>query len=154
MDRLSRGRRRTRRRAGFTLIEVMVALAILATGLLTVAAAQIYAMRGGSTGRHTSDAATIAHSQIENFQRRAFDDADLAATGGAWVPVGGQQETVTVQTSPIDQVEMTYTVQWRITDVEPNLKALDVRVTWDEPQRPGRELVLSTQLHNDPQTGG
>lgn len=152
MDRLNRRRRRARRWAGFTLIEVMVALSILAAGLLAVAAAQTHAMRGGSTGRHTSEAAAIAHSRIENFQRRDF--SDLPDTGGAWTPAGGEQETTTVQASPVDQVEMTYTIQWRITDIDPNLKSLDVRVTWDEPQRPGRSLILSTQLHDDPLTGG
>lgn len=153
MDRLTRRRRRAARRGGFTLIEVMIALSILAAGLLTVAAAQLYAMRGGSTGRHTSDAATVAHSQIENLQRMSFDDDDLDATGGAWTnpPV---LVPVTVQSTPVDMVEMTYSLQWRITDVDPNLKAVDVRVTWDEPQRPGRTLILSTQLHDDPLTGG
>lgn len=143
MDELRRRRRRPTRSDGFTLIEVMIALTILATGLLTVAAAQLYAMRGGSSGRHTSEAATIAHSQIETFARTAFDD--LAATGGNWLP-----------NSPLveNRIEASYSTQWRITDVDPNLKSVDVRVTWDEPQRPGRQVILSTQLHNDPLTGG
>jgi prepilin-type N-terminal cleavage/methylation domain-containing protein len=77
MDQLIRPllRARARRRSeGFTLIEVVVAMGILATGLLAVSAAQLYAMRGGRQGRHTTDAAEIAQSQIENFQRMEFDD--------------------------------------------------------------------------------
>jgi len=154
MDRLNRRRARGNRNAGFTLIEVMVALGILAAGLLAVAAAQLYAMQGGSTGRHSSDAATIAHSQLENLHRLQFSDAALAATGGAWTPNPGLQVDRTVQTTPVDAVEMSYTMQWRIQDVDPNLKAVDLRVTWDEPRRPGRTLTLSTQIHNDPPTGG
>jgi len=152
MDRLTdAGRRRARRREGFTLIEVMVALGILAAGLLAVAAAQLYAMRGGTTGRHTTDAAAIAHSQLERFQRADF--TTLVPTAG-WAPAGGQTVQTVVQTSPADQVEMTYTVQWRIADVTPDLKSVDVRVTWDEPNRPNRNITLSTRRHDDPLTAG
>lgn len=152
MDQLTRVARR--RQGAFTLVEVMIALGILAGGLLTVAAAQLYAMRGGSSGRHSSDAATFAHSQLENFQRIDFSDAALTQTGGAWAPFPAQVMQRVVQTSGGDLVEMSYTMQWRIRDVDPNLKAVDVRVSWDEPQRPNRSLLLSTMVHDDPPTGG
>jgi len=153
MDRLKR------RERGFTLVEVMVALGILAAGLLTVVAAQVFAMRGGSSGRHTSDAAAIANSQVENFQRMDFDDAGLAATAGAWAPAAGVQQQTLVQTTPVDAVEMTYTIRCRIADGAPvagevTTKWVDVRVDWDEPNRPGRSLTLSTMIHDDPPTGG
>jgi prepilin-type N-terminal cleavage/methylation domain-containing protein len=153
MDQLKRrlGRRRSSPRGGFTLIEVMVALGILAVGLVTVAAAQLHAMRGGTSGKHTSDAATIAHSQLENFQRADF--AGLGATAG-WAPAGGQLVQRQVQADPAAMVEMTYNVQWRVTNVNANLKTIDVRVTWDEPSRPNRNVQLSTMRHNDPLTAG
>lgn len=156
MDRLKQAERRTRapRREGFTLIEVMIALSILAVGLLTVAAAQLYAMRGGSSGRHASDAATIAHSQLEDFQRMDFADADFADTAGAWQDGVVPPELGVVEILGGTLTEMTYTLQYRIDDVDPNLKAVDVRVNWDEPQRPGRSVTLSTMVHDDPQTGG
>lgn len=150
MDRL----KRRRGGEGFTLIEVMIALSMLAAGLLTVAAAQLYAMRGGSSGRHASDAATIAHSQLEDFQRMDFSDADLTDTGGAWQNGVVPADVGVVETAGGDVTEMAYTIQFRVDDVDPNLKAVDVRVNWDEPQRPGRSVTLSTMVHNDPQTGG
>ncbi len=152
MDRLNSAAR-ARRTRGFSLIEVMVALSILAVGLLSVAAAQLYAMRGGSSGRHSSSAAVVAHSQLENFQRLDFTDADLAATAGAFVAAPSPSQTV-VQTPDGDAVEMTYLLSWRIANLDATRKAIDVRVTWDEPNRPGRQLVISTVRHDDRPTEG
>ncbi len=143
-----------RRRGGFSLVEVMVAFSILAIGLLSVAAGQIYAMRGGSQGRHSSDAATVAQSQVENFLRLDFSDATLADTGGAFVPAGGQPVQTIVQTQAGDAVEMSYLLSWRVVDLDANRKSIDVRVTWDEPSRPGRQLVISTVRHDDRLTEG
>jgi type IV pilus assembly protein PilV len=153
MDRVTR-RERSRRSEGFTLIEVMIALSVLAAGLLTVAAAQLYAMRGGSSGRHTTDAAAVAHSQLENFQRMDFTDAALDDTGGDWVDGDPLAGVGIVQTEDGDLTEMAYAIQYRVDDRDDNLKAVDVRVTWDEPRRPGRSVTLSSMVHNDPQTGG
>lgn len=128
-------------------------MGILATGLLAVSAAQLYAMRGARTGRHTSDAAEFAQEQIEEFQR--MDWADLAQTGGAWVPPApGQQEDSAVETTAGDVIEQSYSLQWRITDtLSPSgavfLKTIDVRVEWDEPNRADRTYTITTMRHND-----
>jgi prepilin-type N-terminal cleavage/methylation domain-containing protein len=156
MDRLIRPllRVRSQRRSeGFTLIEVVVAMGILATGLLAVSAAQLYAMRGGRSGRHTTDAAEIAQSQVEVFQRMDFADPGLAATGG-WSPAGGTQVDRSVQTPGVPVVEQSYSMQWRIVNGplvsgRVFLKTIDVQVTWDEPNRPGRSYTMSTMRHND-----
>lgn len=156
MDRLIRPllRVRSQRRSeGFTLIEVVVAMGILATGLLAVSAAQLYAMRGGRSGRHTTDAAEIAQSQVEVFQRMDFADPGLAATGG-WSPAGGAQVDRSVQTPGVPVVEQSYSMQWRIVNGplvsgRVFLKTIDVQVTWDEPNRPGRSYTMSTMRHND-----
>ena len=52
---------------GFTLIEAMIAMSILAFGLLALAAMQLHAMKGGASGRNTSEAADIAVLRPNHF---------------------------------------------------------------------------------------
>jgi type IV pilus assembly protein PilV len=148
MRRLRRARARGER--GFTLIEVMVALGILATGLLAVAAAQLYAMRGGRQGRHTTDAAEIAQTRIEMFQRMSWLDPDLAQTAD-WEPAApGEQMDRQVATEAAPVVEQSYSVQWRIRNVSPSLKAIDVRVRWrDNESMPEKTYTITTMRHNE-----
>lgn len=144
MRRLRHARKRGER--GFTLIEVLVAMGILATGLLAVSAAQLYAMKGGRSGRHTTDAAEIAQTQIEELNRLAWTDADLAQTAG-WTTAVTRDRSI--QTDSVPVVEQTYTLTWRITNVNNWVKTIDVRVDWDEPNRPGRSYTITTVRHND-----
>jgi len=151
MDRLIRPFRRARARSGgFTLIEVVVAMGILATGLLAVSAAQIYAMRSGRSGRHSSDGAEIARSQIEAFQRMDWADAGLGATGGWTANAAPTNLTYGAVQTPGGAVsEQSYLVSWRIVNVGTFLKTIDVRVTWSEPNRPNRSFTVTTMRHND-----
>ena len=64
-----------------TLLEVMIALAVLAMGLLAMLAMQISAMRGGKYGRHTTEAAQLARDQMEYLHRLDWGDAAVQPTG-------------------------------------------------------------------------
>jgi len=131
-------------RGGFTLVEITIAMGVFAIGMLALTAMQLHAMRAGSSGRHATQAAAIAQSRMEQLQRLRW--TDLATTAGAFTaPI---PEDHTVQGSP-DDVEMTYAVDWRVADVEAGwTRSIDVRVTWDEPKRPGRTMVLSSLRYN------
>ena len=137
-------RRRDRRRRGVTLIELMVALVVLAFGLLTVAAAQIHALRGSNAGRHQTAAAAIAQSQMEQLQRISWNDPALAP-GGWTAPVAVNQ----VVEAPVNMIEQTYNLQWRVTNlVAGQRRSIDVRVTWNDPNRPNRAYSLSSVRYN------
>ena len=60
--------RRDSRCGGFTLLEVMVALAVLAVGVLGVTAGQIMAMRLSSSSRTHNAAMYLAEQQLEMLQ--------------------------------------------------------------------------------------
>ena len=67
-------------------------------------------------------------------------------TSGAFTAAVTQNNTV--QGFP-NEVEMSYAVAWRVADVEPGwTRSIDVRVTWDEQNRPNRRVVLSSLRYN------
>jgi len=134
---------------GFTLIEVTIALAVLAIGLLGVAVMQLQALSGGRHARHATEAAVIARDQMENFQRLAWTDPQLDDTGG-WTPVANVQSQVLAEDTGM-VVQQTFGITWRITDVDPNwMKDVDVQVSWNPPVGPPRTVTLSSVRYNDP----
>jgi type IV pilus assembly protein PilV len=80
--------------SGYSIIEVMISLAIFAIGILSVATLQIMATNGNASARKYSEASEIAQGQIELLMAMPFssvvDDMVLTADG--------------------------YTLQWRILD--------------------------------------
>jgi type IV pilus assembly protein PilV len=74
------GRRRARICAGFTLVEVLVALFIVALGIAGAAGLQALAVRAGRDAARLSDATRLAHSLAERMRANphalALPDAD------------------------------------------------------------------------------
>ena len=143
--------------AGMTLLEVMIAMAVLAMGLLAMLAMQVSAMRGGKYGRHTTEAAQLARDQMEYLHRLDWGDAAVQPT--AWtVDFKGTPgpETVELESASGTQEEMTYNVSYRVTNdaLSTNLRLVDVQVTWTEmdapPGAPLRRYAMSTIRHDDP----
>jgi len=142
---------RTRRIAqGFTLIEIVIASAILAVGLIALAGMQLSALRGGKQSRHTTEAAAAARSQLEQFDRMPW--LSLNPTGGWVAPVAVNNPGNTVQQGAAVLVEEPYNLQWRITDVVVGFtRNIDVQVTWtDNTNGQLKTLVLSTTKYNGP----
>lgn len=130
-----------------TLIEVMVALAILATGMVAMLMMNISALRSGRAGRNTTEAARMAQQQMEFLDGEPW--ASLAPT--AWTaPV-----TMTATTTGGAGVGQAYSVSYRIvTDPDPNLLHIDVQVSWvessDAANQPPHLYAISTERHDDP----
>lgn len=128
--------------AGFTLIEMMIALVILAGGMLSMASVQLEALRGGQRGRHLAQATAIAESQLEQLQRERW--TNIPAT--AWTaPIA----VVNSVDSAVVEAEQTFLVNWRITTITPNkTRAIDVQVAWAEANGSNRNVLLSSVRNN------
>ena len=120
-----------------TLVEIMVALVVLAFGLLGVAALQVRAISESSGGQHLSAASALARNRVEELTRIAWDDTDLDDSGGAWSA-----------DVPVSTADQTYNVAERVTldAVEPatTIKSIEVRVSWNDEKRANRSVVLAS----------
>lgn len=135
---------RVERSGGFTLIEVLISFTIFAIGMLTLSAMQLHALRGGSSGRFTTQASAIAETRMEQFQRIDWDQ--IADTSG-WATAVTESHTVDVGGG--SSAMQTYTVDWRINDLTAGwTRSIDVRVSWDEPGRPDRSVTFSSIRFN------
>ena len=63
---------------GFTLIEVMIAMVVLAIGLLGAGAMQLSAIRGNANSSNLTEATNLAAAQVENILSWSTTDARLA----------------------------------------------------------------------------
>jgi prepilin-type N-terminal cleavage/methylation domain-containing protein len=64
--------------AGFTLIELIVAIAILTIGLLAVGSMQIAGIGGNRSAYRTTEAVTVAQDRMERLLFRPFADPLLS----------------------------------------------------------------------------
>lgn len=67
---------------GFTIIEVLVAIAILTIGILAMVTMQATSIKGNATANRISEATTWGADQVEQFFAKDFDDVtDIDADG-------------------------------------------------------------------------
>lgn len=145
---------------GFTLIEALVAMSILAMGLLTLAVMQLEALSQGSAGRHTGDAAATARSYLEQVQRIPWTELDGAA-GSGWIAPTWLGAPPAVNMSLAlpgaggNAVEHAYNINWRVTEIldgvgnpNPCLRTVEVRVGWSEEKIANKTLALTTRRYN------
>lgn len=130
-----------------SLLEVMVALAILATGMLAMLMMNISALRSGRQGRDVTEASRVAQQQMEFLQGEPW--ASLAPT--SWTaPV-----SVTAKTTGGSGVGQSFNVRYRVVaDTDTNLRHIDVEVSWteatDRAAQPPHIYAISTERHDDP----
>lgn len=100
---------------GDTIVEILMAICILAVGILAVVAMQTSSAKGNSTSSQSTDGLIFAVDKIEKLMELSWTHADLDSAGNT--------HTVT---------EGRYTIEWDITDdgVISDTKTINMRVTW------------------------
>jgi Tfp pilus assembly protein PilV len=126
---------------GVSLVEAMVALAVMAFGMLAVVGVQSTLRLNGDIAKQRSEATRIAQETLENS--RGFQViASADATGGEQAWEGIVDNTLTV--TP-DNSNTTYTVQRVVaTNAEPPAKALRVTVSWTDRAGQPQQVMLSS----------
>jgi prepilin-type N-terminal cleavage/methylation domain-containing protein len=131
---------------GFTILEVMIVIGILAFGLLSLSSMQIHAMKAGNQGRHASRAAALAESEMEFLQYASWTSGAIDPTTG-WTTPETRQTNVQVEGG--SGTEQDYSLSYRVTDLEPTFtRAIDVEVSWTEPGGKVRSIILSSIRFN------
>ncbi len=141
---------RSTRRRGFTLVEMMFALAILAGGLLAMLMVQTQALQQGRYGRHTNDAMQVARDQMEFFMRLPWGNAAVQ-------PVGWTANTpisLNVQNDGGTVAQQVFNVSWRISTAgyDANVRIIEVNVTWVEGDASAgfaRNFLLASNKNNE-----
>jgi len=97
---------------GFTMIEVLIAMSILAVGLLAIATMQVSAIRVNTIARSITDRATIAQDKMEQLIAMGYTNTNLDL-GGPYpeqTPPAGFTVTWTVADGPVAGVTKLITV--------------------------------------------
>lgn len=127
---------------GVSLVEAMVALAVMAFGMLAVVGVQSTLRLNGDVAKQRSEATRIAQEVMDD--RRTFTTIDGA---------GGYNDSI-VNTGPtvfnglsVGTTNTTYTVQSRVvTYTDPPAKALRVTVSWTDRAGGAQEVVLASAI--------
>jgi len=129
--------------SGFTLLEVLIALVVLAVGILGVASMQISAIRGNSHGRQITEATSVASALMENLLAREYIDAclvDLNADEDAGLNNGWATRDLPNPdpTGPCPDVPVPvpqeYNLFWNIAEDWPATSTKTIRIFVEGPQ--------------------
>jgi prepilin-type N-terminal cleavage/methylation domain-containing protein len=116
--------KRARRQGGFSLIEMMIALGILAFGILATMAGQVAAMHFSSNSREHTMAMKLAEDQMEEFF--VMTAADVKAEGTGTDPGNP------IDPDPGDGNAMAFSRSWIIDEDTPEagIITITVQVSW------------------------
>jgi|GEM_PF-1815148 len=118
-------------REGFTLIELMISLVVLAFGILGFLFLQGRAVQGRVFAREMSRATFVAQSKMEELLSMDFDNSQIS-TGTH--PTAGEGGTNALGTGTLVLSEplgnFNYYTNWVVRTSSPKVKSIQMTVTW------------------------
>lgn len=102
---------------GFTFIEVIAGLIVLAIGLIAIASMQITAIKGSAFSSHMTQASILAQDQLEYLKNLSFDHPDLSS--------GKHNEDQIIETIFSREYEI-------VEDTGNSLKTITVTIQWND----------------------
>lgn len=102
---------------GFSLIEVLIAMAILSIGLLAIASMQIGAINGNVSANRRSVSEKLGTDTMERLIRLNWSDSDLS--------IGNH-------TDPGNPIDGIYTIGWVVSGGPGGTRQIVVTVSWSE----------------------
>jgi len=105
---------------GFTLIEVLVALVILAVSLLALAGLMTTTTKNNASGGHLTEAATFAQDKLEELRAMPWNSLIPGSVNTDLVP------------NPPGSTGIQYTRTYRVNQLNPSLKELEITINWND----------------------
>jgi type IV pilus assembly protein PilV len=135
---------------GYTLVEILIAITILAFGLLAVATMQVRAIKTNAIASSISQGLTLGQAQVEELMNLAYSHPALSDTDGDGTNQDadddgvdddgdnfGLSHTVGEADNNTPETNDGYSIYWNVAVDEPMISSKTVRVivTWTEKGR-------------------
>jgi type IV pilus modification protein PilV len=132
------------RQAGFTLIEALIAMLVLAFGLLAVAGLQTTLAHNSDVAKQRTEATRLAQAKIEEL--RGYQQLPAASGIPAYADIVGSNDT------PATTTNTSFTRAWTVTeDAALTQKILRINVDWVDRQGQPQSVLLSSVIsRSDP----
>lgn len=130
------GHRRQQGQAGFSLLEMLITIIVLASGLLAIGSMYGAIMNANTLSKQRSEAVVLGEKKLEELRAQSY--ASL---------VSGS-ETIAVASSSGGSAN--YQRSWSIAVASSGLdyKDASITVTWTDSKNQSQDIVLSTRISN------
>ena len=127
------------RQAGFTLIEALIAMLVLAFGLLAVAGLQTTLAHNSDVAKQRTEATRLAQAKIEDL--RGYQQLPAASGIPAYADIATDND------APATTTNTSYARSWTVTDdTALTQKLLRVNVDWVDRQGQSQNVLLSSVI--------